>query len=192
MGSSKVPVPPAVRPEEVVRVPAGELSSRLYPVSDAVSTQPCGSGPAWAAATVGTRTAAHRPVSPATAVVTVRRVGVLMAVLLVGGGSAGHCPEGGTRGQLGARYLGREPRVGDRACRTRATTCATARRVVAGGSRLLSCRAARSAPCCRYPDPEPCRWHRPGSGPWTRRTRPSRRRSRRQRPRNGPAGRATS
>ena len=84
MGSSKVPVPPAVRPEEVVRVPAGELSSRLYPVSDAVSTQPCGSGPAWAAATVGTRTAAHRPVSPAAAVVAVRRVAVLMAFLSVG------------------------------------------------------------------------------------------------------------
>src|SRR5918997_6935599 len=110
MGSSKVPVPPALRPEEVARVPAGELSSRLYPVSHAVSTHPCGSGPGWAAAcgaaTVGTRTAAHRPVSPAAAVVTVRRVGVLMAFLSVGGGSAGESPGRAIGPRPGGRYDG--------------------------------------------------------------------------------------
>src|SRR5918994_6896836 len=123
MGSAKGPVPPALRPEDVLRVPDGELVPRLYPVSHAVSTQPCGSAPGWAAAsgaaTVGTRTAAHRPVSPAAAMVTVRRIGVLMAFLSIGGGSAG--PSLGPLGprQLDARNGAERPRVGDRLDRTR-------------------------------------------------------------------------
>src|SRR3712207_4427832 len=87
-----------------------------------------------------------------------------------GHGAAGRCPHGvpvrrgaGARATLPPPTDGHDstegsgragPRVGDRACRTRATACATARRVVAGGSRALSCRTARSAPCCPYPLPE--------------------------------------